>query len=179
MHARDTMPRSKIIFVLGGVRSGKSAFAVSLASRSRKPIYFIATAKPKDKEMKERIQRHRKARPASWVTLEPARDMMSILEEIPAGRTAILDCLTLWISRMVMERISEESILTKVKDFLMKARAMRFDLIVVSNEVGEGIVPATRLGRVFRDVAGLVHQEVARLAQAVYQVTAGVPVRIK
>lgn len=173
------MPRSKIIFILGGARSGKSAFAGSLASRSRKPVYFIATAKPKDKEMKERIQRHRKNRPASWVTLEPSRDMISVLEEIPAGRTAILDCLTLWISEMVMGKMSEEHILTKVKDFLMKARAMRFNLIVVSNEVGEGVVPATGLGRAFRDITGLVHQQTARLAQAVYQVTAGIPRRLK
>lgn len=171
--------RGKIIFILGGARSGKSAFAVSLAKKSSKPVYFIATAKPKDREMKKRIQRHRNNRPASWVTLEPTRDMISVLEGIPAGRTAILDCLTLWISEMVMGKMSEKSILSKIKDFFVKARMKRLYLIVVSNEVGNGLVPVNPRGRLFRDIAGLVHQEVARLSQAVYQVTAGIPVRIK
>ncbi|MCI0419966.1 MAG: bifunctional adenosylcobinamide kinase/adenosylcobinamide-phosphate guanylyltransferase [Acidobacteria bacterium] len=172
-----------ITFIVGGARSGKSAFAQKLAANSPKVVY-VATATACDEEMQRRIEKHRTSRPASWTTLEEPVEVTAAIHTISSRDTVILlDCLTLWVSNLCVAAgngdpaESQASILSRV-DQLIEALES-FSSIVVSNEVGSGIVPDSELGRFFRDIQGLANQKVAAASESAYQLISGLPVRLK
>jgi adenosylcobinamide kinase/adenosylcobinamide-phosphate guanylyltransferase len=139
-----------LVVLLGGARSGKSARAVQLAADAATPVVFVATGEGRDEEMADRIDAHRRERPAEWTTIEEPLELRAALAEAPADSTVIVDCLSLWVAN-VLERGGEP-------DDVAPLAASRPGLtIAVSNEVGLGIVPANELARRFRDVLGRVN----------------------
>ena len=184
---------TKITFVIGGARSGKSSFALHEASRIQGKKAFIATAEALDDEMRERIRKHKTERGSEWDTFEEPLEIPSVLSEIKNQYSVIvLDCLTLWLSNLLVRaqstdcktRTAEDSVqmfidkLRKLKNGTRNAeRGTR--LFIVSNEVGMGIVPDNELSRRFRDLAGRLNRMVAEVADEVYMVTAGIPIKIK
>ena len=185
---------SKLVLILGGARSGKSTFAERLARQSGKPVAFIATATAEDEEMRLRIQRHRAARPAEWLTIEEPVDIASaITSAATRADVLLLDCMTLWLDNWLSQqgvtgqeefladtRYSND-VLLAIDKVLQACTALpeQKSLIVVSNEVGAGIVPAYALGRLYRDLLGLVNQRLAQAATHVYLMVAGLGVDIK
>lgn len=159
----------------GGARSGKSAAAVVAATASGAPVTFIATAEPGDDEMAERIARHRAERPAHWTTVEAPHDLAGAVTEVDPAETIIVDCLAIWATNRMLEeprppdtKIEAEA--SRLADALAKRPGLS---LVVTNEVGSGVVPPTPLGRDFRDVLGLVNQAIVRAADRAYLVVAG------
>ncbi len=170
----------KIIFITGGARSGKSRFAEELARDFSGPKAYLATAQALDAEMTERIRRHRENRPADWQTLEePVR--VSECLETQGDRFAIilLDCLTLWISNLMMAGHPEQNILEDGERLIHACRRIKGSVILVGNEVGMGIVPVNVQARMFRDLSGLIQQKVARAADEVFFMVSGLPQKIK
>lgn len=167
----------RVVLVLGGVRSGKSRYAQELAARG-KHVAFIATAEAGDDEMRQRIARHRDERPAAWATFEAPLALEDALLE--AGKncdTILVDCLTLWTANL-MQRQGEE-VLSHADRLANTLRALPASVILVSNEVGSGIVPDNELGRAYRDLLGAVNQRVAAAADEVILLVAGCPLVIK
>jgi adenosylcobinamide kinase/adenosylcobinamide-phosphate guanylyltransferase len=177
----------RILFVLGGARSGKSRYAQARAAAAAgpsRPVAFIATAEARDEEMRQRIQRHRQDRPSGWLTLEAPREAGRALEAVgPEAGAVLVDCLTLLLSNLLLEEPdgpkAERLALEEVGRLLRAARAAPVPVILVSNEVGQGVVPSSPLGRAFRDIAGRAHQQVAAEADEVVFLTAGLPRRLK
>ena len=176
----------RILFVLGGARSGKSRYAQARAAEVAgpgRPVAFVATAEGGDPEMRERIRRHRQDRPSGWLTLEAPREPARALEGLgPEPGAVLVDCLTLLISNLQLAQAgdgAEQAVLGEIRRLLAAARAARVPVILVSNEVGQGVVPASPLGRAFRDIAGRAHQLVAAEADEVVFLTAGLPQRLK
>ncbi len=167
-----------IIFVTGGARSGKSTFALNLARATLQPVTFIATAQAFDDEMTERITKHQLERPTEWTTIEAPTDVQSALEQIQT-RVVILDCLSLLVSNLMLENFSETEIFERIQNALEIAETRDLKLIVVSNEVGSGIVPEYPLGRLFRDVLGRANQTVAATSSEAYLLVAGLSLRLK
>jgi adenosylcobinamide kinase/adenosylcobinamide-phosphate guanylyltransferase len=169
--------------VIGGARSGKSRFAQSLGAEARHPV-FLATARAEDDEMKARIARHRDARPAHWTTVEAPLEIARAVEA-QAGQCdfLLLDCLTLWLANFLAERADcpaeamEAAALGEIARLAEAAGACH--VVLVSNEVGCGVVPEYPLGRLFRDLQGWVNQEAARRADWVYHMVAGIATAIK
>ena len=169
--------RRRITFVIGGARSGKSGFALSCASAVPGRKAYIATAQALDDEMKERIRRHREERPGEWETHEEPLDIAALIKNIGGDYDVILiDCLTLWTSNLLL---SGEDMERRFASLHSSLNACGAALFIVSNEVGSGIVPDTPLSRRFRDLAGSLNQKVAGIADDVYLVTAGIPLKIK
>lgn len=170
---------AKIILILGGARSGKSSYAAGLAKKYKK-VAFIATCRPLDKEMHQRISLHQKTRPKHWRTYEETKNPASLLMKL--GNTfdcIIVDCLTLLVSNLILDGSKEKEILGRLRAMLASLRNKKARVIMVSNEVGLGVVPANKLGRDFRDIAGLVNQMVAKEASGVFFMVSGIPIRIK
>jgi adenosylcobinamide kinase / adenosylcobinamide-phosphate guanylyltransferase len=186
----------KLVLVLGGARSGKSSYAQRMAEESGQRVCYVATAEARDGEMDERIRRHRDSRPAGWKTLELSGG--TALEPLPPGtELALMDCFTVFLSNLMaangldwpledeglmpeaeVERLAErtgEEAVALVDSLCEVAESV----IVVSNEVGEGVVPPYRLGRIFRDLAGRLNQQLAERACEVILVVAGIPLRLK
>ena len=159
----------------GGARSGKSAAAVAAASASGAPVTFIATAEPGDTEMAERVERHRDQRPAHWTTLEETHDLIGAVKTVDPADTIIVDCLAIWTTnRMLEEPPASDADIEAEATRLARELAARPGLaLVVTNEVGSGVVPPTPLGRHFRDLLGMVNQRLVRAADAAYLVVAG------
>ena len=171
----------KIIFITGATRSGKSQLAVNMAKGiSGKDVAFVATCIPEDEEMRRRITLHKKNRPCHWKTIEVKDDMPGGLKKLKGNfKAVIIDCLTLFVSNLVMKGSSEKEIRRKVEDTLKFISKAPYSGIIVSNEVGGGIVPANRLAREFRDLAGIANQIVAKRADEAYYVVSGIPMKIK
>lgn len=171
----------KITFILGGARSGKSSYALKLAKAGRgKRIAFIATCKPSDNEMKKRIALHKKARPAHWQTFEEPADISLLLKRIGAEfDVIIIDCLTLLLAEFMLKRLKKNEIENKISGLSAALKKIKARSIVVSNEVGLGIVPENKLARDFRDIAGRMNQLVAGRADNVFVLISGIPWRIK
>ncbi|GMQ94061.1 MAG: hypothetical protein BMS9Abin12_1545 [Acidimicrobiia bacterium] len=159
--------------LLGGARSGKSAEAQTLATALGRPVTYLATATPGDEEMAARITRHRSERPPEWTTLEEPIKLRDALAEIADCDTVIVDCLTLWLSNMMGNDESESSILSESHAAAVVAAARSGETIAVTNEVGLGVVPTTPMGRLFRDIAGLVNREWVEHANRTGFVVAG------
>jgi adenosylcobinamide kinase/adenosylcobinamide-phosphate guanylyltransferase len=172
--------------ILGGARSGKSALAERLASASGKAVTYIATtdARANDTEMDARIAHHRRQRPASWPTLEAPRELARCLRETAApDRCLLVDCLTLWVTNCLLSdaelRCAAEYWELQRREFLATLPALPGDIILVSNEVGWGIVPLGELSRRFVDETGFLHQATAALADRVVLTAAGLPLVLK
>lgn len=170
---------SEVILVLGGARSGKSRHALALAAARPGPRAFVATAEPGDEEMRDRIARHRRERSADWATFEEPLAVPALVRRLVATHPVVLvDCLTLWVSNLLhAEPDGIERRAAELVEALGAAGGAR--VILVSNEVGMGIVPAPQLARRFQDEAGRLHQVVAAAAGQVFLVTAGIPLRVK
>ncbi len=163
--------------VLGGARSGKSAFAQKAAENAAlggQPV-LIATGQAFDDEMAERIARHQADRGESWRTIEAPLALAEAIAALPADAVAVVDCLTLWLSNLMLA----ERDVAAATDLVAAVGACPARLWLVSNEVGLGIVPETPLGRRFRDEAGRLHQRLAEVADEVFFVAAGLPLRLK
>ncbi|MBI5328887.1 MAG: bifunctional adenosylcobinamide kinase/adenosylcobinamide-phosphate guanylyltransferase [Deltaproteobacteria bacterium] len=182
-----------MILVLGGARSGKSAYALKLAeSRSDKRLY-LATAQAIDKEMTERIRKHKKGRGNNWTTIEEPINVIDVIRKGKKNDVLLLDCLTLWISNL-MHKKSEvrglpqnasivgqksEVIYKNINQLASACKQSKANIIIVSNEVGMGIVPDNPMARQFRDIAGYANQKIAEAADEVYFVAAGIGIKIK
>lgn len=175
------MPYKKqTILVTGGCRSGKSRFALDIANRLGGRRLFLATCKALDNEMAERIQRHKLDRGPEWRTLEePLLLPESVIREAESHDLILIDCITLWISNLLFEEMTQEEVIHAAGRLAAAMPTASCSLILVTNEVGAGIVPENRLARIFRDTAGYVNQKLAQSADAVYWTVAGIPVRIK
>ena len=166
-----------LIYVTGGARSGKSRFAEELASREGGQVTYLVTAQAFDAEMTERIGRHRADRPERWHTLEEPLELAAVLAGLE--RTVLLDCLSLWVSNLMLRGDSDELIL-RAADAVIDAQAGRGGvLIAVSNEVGSGIVPDNALARRYRDTLGWVNQRFAAASDEAWLLVSGLPVRLK
>jgi len=171
----------EIVFVIGGCRSGKSKHALQTAEKmpGNRKIY-IATCVPQDNEMKQRVARHQTTRSRSWTTVvEPLKLPEAILQNSRRGDVILIDCLTLWVSNLLMETDDEkqlEELISQLIDTLKKATG---PIVLVSNEVGTGIVPENKLARQYRDIIGRVNQAVAKTAGKVIWMVAGIPVTVK
>ena len=143
--------------LLGGARSGKSALAERLAARWDGPVTVVVTAQARDAEMAERIRRHRAQRPAGWQTIEEPLDLEAALAKAPAEAQVVLDCLTLWVSNLVEQGLTDEQVGQLARSAAAAAAARAAPTVVVSNEVGSGIVPADPLSRRYRDLLGQVN----------------------
>ena len=173
----------RLTLVLGGVRAGKSSYAQRLASEGKR-VLFAATAEAGDEEMTARIQAHRAARPADWDTLEEPIDLVSALTPLLHHYDMVLlDCLTIWVSNLLLRgegsRSGRVDILSETKRLLELYAKADSTWIMVSNEVGLGVVPATQLGRGYADELGRVNQTVAAAADEVYFMAAGLPLPVK
>jgi adenosylcobinamide kinase / adenosylcobinamide-phosphate guanylyltransferase len=198
--SEQTLP-PRLIVILGGARSGKSAFAERLAGSLGRPVAFIATATAGDDEMRKRIAHHRASRPKGWHTLEEPLDLARAVHQAAAlADVVLLDCLTLWLGNALLQapgqhaqdeqgeealhttgRLFDERALKECEVLLtvVKSFGPNKTLIVVTNEVGLGIVPAYPLGRLYRDTLGYINQRLAQAADHVYLLVAGIAVDLK
>jgi adenosylcobinamide kinase/adenosylcobinamide-phosphate guanylyltransferase len=171
--------RSKLIFILGGAASGKSRVALTLAGEGL-PRAFLATGQALDQEMSIRIERHKATRSSDWETVEVPADLAKWFNANTHGYQAIvLDCLTLWLSNLRGRCLGDLAVSEATKDLLGAIRKTKARVVIVSNELGLGLVPATKPVRAFRDLAGRVNQQVAAEADEVYLTISGIPVRLK
>lgn len=183
----------KITFVTGGARSGKSSFAEKMAANLGDTIY-IATAQVLDEEMSYRIKLHKQRRPASWKTFEETKYISKVLEDIKTDKSlanfkcVLIDCLALLVSNWLLQEDIDNvdtwehlrsSLLEEIDFVLDNAKNIRQDVIIVSNEVGLGVVPEYPLGRFYRDLLGEVNQKVVKGSDNVYFMVSGIPVKIK
>ncbi|MCD4742691.1 MAG: bifunctional adenosylcobinamide kinase/adenosylcobinamide-phosphate guanylyltransferase [Desulfobacteraceae bacterium] len=177
--------------VVGGCKSGKSRYALNLAAKisagagpagenSAVRKIFVATSVPTDFEMKERVIAHKKERGENWLTIEEPIFLPEVIEEYSKQADVILiDCLTLWISNLLYKDYNKEKIFECIQEFVKSIKNADCPIILVSNEVGSGIVPENKLARQFRDIAGITNQEVAAAVTNVVWTIAGIPVNIK
>jgi adenosylcobinamide kinase/adenosylcobinamide-phosphate guanylyltransferase len=166
----------RLTFLLGGARSGKSRHAEALVSAFPSPWTYIATAEAFDDEMRERIGHHRERRSDGWHTLDAPLDLVGVLDRVPDGTPVLVDCLTLWLTNVMLGERDVELECQRLVDALSRPRGPWF---VVSNEVGLGIVPENGLARRFRDAAGRLNQVVAAKADSVIFMVAGLPMSVK
>ena len=167
-----------LTLILGGARSGKTKRALSLAETSPSPIY-VATAEAHDDEMRQRIAEHQVERETHWRTIEAPLDLANALNEIGKEADAsivVVDCLTLWLSNLML---AERDVAAESDQLLQAVQACVAPIVLVSNEVGFGLVPDTALGRNFRDAQGRLNQRVAEAADTVELVVSGLPMRLK
>lgn len=165
----------ELALVLGGARSGKSRFAEGLLARHAPPWLYVATAEAGDAEMVTRIAAHKARRGTDWMTLEAPRDLAGALAE-PGDRPVLVDCLTLWLSNLMLADAAVEAEIARLEQALEQARA---PVVLVANEVGFGIVPDNALARRFRDLQGQLNQRLAARADRVVLVVAGLPLFVK
>lgn len=183
----------RIIMVTGGTRSGKSTFAEKTASGFGDKVLYIATSVAFDDEMKERVKKHKEQRPSGWFTLEAYKGLDRCLDTVGKDfDAALLDCLTLMVSNLMLEKDMDwenmtvdeinkvEAVVAKEVDKLLDAALESgFPFVIVTNELGMGVVPSTVLGRAVRDIGGRANQKLAQVADEVYLCVSGIPVRIK
>jgi adenosylcobinamide kinase/adenosylcobinamide-phosphate guanylyltransferase len=168
-----------LILVGGGARSGKSDLALALARRLGRRRLFLATAQPGDDEMGQRIERHRRTRGTDFRTLEEPLAVPELLRHDPDHDVVVIDCLTLWLANLLVGGQDAAAVGQRVEELVDVLRQGRAHAVVVTSEVGLGLVPETPLGRTFRDVAGLAHQHLATQADEVYFGALGIMLRLK
>lgn len=175
----------RLVLVLGGTRSGKSRFgqARAAALAGGRPVTVLVTARPGDPELDRRIAGHRDARPADWATVDVGRNLAGVLAELPAEAPVLLDGLTLWLSGLLDDDAAvpdEEALLAgPVAAALASFEAHGGPIVVVSDEIGLGLVPLDALSRSFRDLQGLAHQRIAAVADEVHLMVAGLPLTLR
>lgn len=165
-----------LTFILGGARSGKSRHAEDLIAAHPAPWTYVATAQALDDEMRERIAHHRARREEGWRTVDAPLDLVDALDAIEEGQPVLVDCLTLWLTNIMVAERDVDAESQRLADCLGRPRGPWF---VVANEVGLGIVPDNALARRFRDAAGRLNQMVAARAEGVLFMVAGLPMRVK
>lgn len=175
---------SKLIFILGGARSGKSAYALELAESIAGERLYIATAEALDKEMAERIKKHKKERGNNWTTIEEPIHVADVIRDNKKHDVILLDCITIWLSNLMSRKSGvrsqkSEVIYKNINHLASACRNSKANIIVVSNEVGLGIVPDNPLARQFRDIAGYANQKIAAAADEVYFVVSGMAMKMK
>ncbi len=176
MHSECAMSVDNLYLVLGGARSGKSRHAEALVGAAPPPRHYIATAEALDDEMRRRIDEHRARRGAGWRTVEAPLEPAAALDAVPDGAPVLVDCLTLWLSNLMLAGRTAAPAESALISALERRRGLT---VLVSNEVGLGIVPENRLARDFRDAAGSLHRRVAARAQHVHFMVAGIPMIVK
>lgn len=165
--------------VTGGARSGKSRLAEELLRRHRR-VTYLATSERGDSEMVARIDLHRQRRSPEWLTVEEPRDLLGGIHAHAARSDAILvDCITIWLANLLANGLADADVLDRVDALAAYLARPATRVVCVTNEVGSGIVPATPLGRRFRDLAGAANQRLAQRCHTVYWLVAGIPVRVK
>ena len=181
----------KCILLIGGARSGKSHFAQELALKLDKPVLFVATAEASDEEMRHRIEEHQKTRPATWSTLEVNTHIGSRIEqEIGRAQVVIIDCITLLVNNVfgqyshqsgeqIDAPLIEQKLTSEISELVECIDHTAASFIIVTNEVGTGLVPANRVGRLYRDLLGKANQILAQRADEIYLMVAGLPLTIK
>lgn len=179
-------PNSELIFILGGARSGKSSFALKLAESIKGKRLYIATAEALDDEMAKRIKKHKKERGNNWNTIEEPIRIANVIKRNKGYDVILLDCLTLWVSNLMHREARSKGqgarggrTLQKITDLISACKKAKASIIIVSNEVGLGIVPDNPLARQFRDIAGFANQKIADAAGEVYFMVSGIPSKIK
>ena len=170
------MAVENLYLILGGARSGKSRHAEALVEAAPPPWRYIATAEALDGEMRRRIDEHRKRRGKGWQTVEAPLELATALDDAPADAPILVDCLTLWLSNLMLNERPLEPAVEALMDALERRRGLT---VLVSNEVGLGIVPENRLARDFRDAAGALHRRVAARAQHMHFMVAGIATIVK
>lgn len=191
-HEKGSLPLGDLTFILGGARSGKSRWAVELAVSSDRPVVYVAAGQAGDAEMSDRIARHQRDRPAHWQTIERSCELGAALRAVPAGAVVLLDSLGDVATDYLLARerqtpnlsaadvaAVEAALDAEIGDLLQARDAVGFALIVVSNEVGFGLVPPYPLGRHYRDVLGRANQRMAASADPVFLMVAGLPVNLR
>jgi len=176
MVPRKAAGGAKLTLVLGGARSGKSRYAEWLIGAYPPPWLYVATAEAKDEEMAERIAAHKARRGAAWQTVEAPHALIEALSRAPAGAAILVDCLTLWLANLMEQGADIEAETAALKATLTKRPG---PVVLVSNEVGLGIVPDNALARRFRDLQGRLNQDLAAQAARVVMMVAGLPVAVK
>ena len=174
--------RGKLVFVTGAARSGKSFFAEKMAAELEGKVTYIATCVPGDDEMHDRVARHRERRPVNWLTIEEAYNPAQVIKEADEpGHIFLMDCLTLLVSNLILrsDPQGEEQILEKVSELAKVSYESAAHVIIVSNEVGWGIVPGDPLSRLYRDIIGRANQKIASYADEAYVTIAGIPIELK
>jgi len=172
----ETRGGRHLTLVLGGARSGKSRHAEALVTALPQPWLYVATGEPRDNEMAARIAEHRARRGGEWQTIEAPRDLAAALAEVPTGAAAVIDCLTLWLTNVMLEGADVEAEVARFERALAERKG---PVVLVANEVGLGIVPENALARRFRDAAGRLNQRLAAVADRVVLLVAGIPVKVK
>lgn len=171
---------AKVTFITGGARSGKSRLAEQLALGFGAPLGYLATGCAGDAEMAERIARHQARRGHAWQTLEEPFDLVGVLAGHDGYFKAVLvDCVTLWLSNLLLKYDDAPRALAEVRELIAAFATLQTPLLLVSNEVGMGIVPENRLARVFRDLAGEANELLAQAADDVYVTFSGLPLKLK
>lgn len=181
------MPRGKLIFITGGARSGKSDFAEKIANGFGRSVAYLATAQSLDEEMTFRIKKHREKRLNTWETYEEPIEIRELVSRLGLKKEVILiDCLTLLISNLLLRKENkvkdskwQEEILLEIKKLAEVSYKVPAQVIIVSNEVGMGVVPDNTLGRVYRDILGRANSIIANKADEVFMMVSGIPLKIK
>jgi adenosylcobinamide kinase / adenosylcobinamide-phosphate guanylyltransferase len=170
----------RTVLIAGGVRSGKSAFALSRARALGSRRVFIATSEPFDDEMRERALRHREERTGEFETVEEPRALVQALRAAcDRADVVVIDCLTLWLSNLLLDGLSCDDVLARIDELANALGAPAAHVVLVSNEVGLGIVPEAALSRLFRDLSGAAHQRVGRVAHELYFAVMGQILRLR
>lgn len=172
---------SPLIFVTGGARSGKSDFAMTLAEEAGGSPVYLATATPGDPEMAERIRKHQASRGDGWITVEEPVNLADAVSNIEPVAALVIDCVTLWLTNLLMidQDGFEESACERARELVYALKGVQGTAVVVSNEVGMGIVPDNALSRKFRDAAGVVNRIIVEASDEAYLMISGMPVKIK
>ncbi len=186
------MKQAELVLVLGGARAGKSAYAEQVIASYGQRVLYVATAEVKDDEMRARIQAHQASRSTAWKTLEvPLNVGQALLDARPSADAILLDCITLLVTNVLLahggetpedasdEAVVEAAITNEIESLLSAQRRLKLPMVVVSNEVGLGLVPPYPLGRLYRDVLGRANQRLAAAADRVYLLVAGLPLTLK
>ncbi|MGD9117350.1 MAG: bifunctional adenosylcobinamide kinase/adenosylcobinamide-phosphate guanylyltransferase [Dehalococcoidia bacterium] len=169
----------KSILITGGARSGKSRFAQKLASEAGGQVLFVATAEAKDEAMRLRIEAHRESRPKNWKTLEAPLGISGIIaQHIGDAAIVVIDCITVLVANILLQGRGEEAVFEEIEALIKQTEGLEATFILVTNEVGLGIVPDNELGRRYRDCLGRANQLLAGHADEVYLMVAGIPVRL-
>jgi adenosylcobinamide kinase/adenosylcobinamide-phosphate guanylyltransferase len=170
----------KLIFITGGCRSGKSRFALDYANQHFSKKMYLATCEALDQEIAQRIEHHKKMRGPEWHTIE---EPIEISDQIKLHgdevEVIVLDCITLWLSNLLMRRKDDLEIMEEISRFINTIKEKQTSLILVSNEVGLGIVPVDPLGRRFRDLSGMANQKIAEVVNTVILMVSGIPIFLK
>jgi adenosylcobinamide kinase / adenosylcobinamide-phosphate guanylyltransferase len=175
----NSVVNRQVILVTGGARSGKSLYAEQRASALGERRLYVATAEPNDEEMTQRIAMHRKRRSGAWITVEePVELSAALLEQRGKIDCVLVDCLTLWLSNLLL-RGDAEYAGEKVKELVETLPSLEFHVVLVTNEIGSGIVPDNALARQFRDLVGWANQQLAAIASEVVLTVAGLPMTVK